>query len=112
MSLSPTWYSTIFGWYVCWGGFLSAVAATALASVLLRATTPGWGAEITKPRMHDLGKMIFAFSIFWMYLFFAQYNVIWYGNLPEETQFFELRLGSQFLQDTWNFDGGASTSPT
>jgi hypothetical protein len=104
MSLSPTWYSTIFGWYVCWGGFLSAVAATALACVLLRATTPGWEAEITKPRMHDMGKMIFAFSIFWMYLFFAQYNVIWYGNLPEETQFFELRLGSQFLQDTWNFD--------
>jgi hypothetical protein len=104
MSLSPTWFSTIFGWYVCWGGFLSAVAATALASVLLRATTPGWGAEITKPRMHDLGKMIFAFSVFWMYLFFAQYNVIWYGNLPEETQFFELRLGTQFLQDTWNFD--------
>ena len=103
MSLSPTWYSTIFGWYVCWGGFLSAVAATALASVLLRATTPGWEAQVTKPRMHDLGKMIFAFSIFWMYLFFAQYNVIWYGNLPEETQFFELRLGSQFLQDTWDF---------
>jgi hypothetical protein len=104
MSLTPTWYSTIFGWYVCWGGFLSAVAATALACVLLRATTPGWRAEITASRMHDLGKMIFAFSVFWMYLFFAQYNVIWYGNLPEETQFFELRLGTQFLQDTWNFD--------
>jgi hypothetical protein len=104
MSLSPTWFSTIFGWYVCWGGFLSAVAATALASVLLRATTPGWKVEITTARMHDLGKMLFAFSIFWMYLFFSQYNVIWYGNLPEETQFFELRLGSQFLQDTWTFD--------
>jgi hypothetical protein len=103
MSLSPTWFSTIFGWYVCWGGFLTAVAATALASVLLRATTPGWEAQVTRSRMHDLGKMIFAFSIFWMYLFFAQYNVIWYGNLPEETQFFELRLGSQFLQDTWDF---------
>jgi hypothetical protein len=45
--------------------------------------------------------MLFAFSIFWMYLFFAQYMVIWYGNLPEETQFFQARLGSQFLQDTW-----------
>jgi hypothetical protein len=49
--------------------------------------------------MHDLGKMIFAFSIFWMYLFFAQYLVIWYGNLPEETAFFRGRLGSQFLVD-------------
>jgi hypothetical protein len=101
MSLNPTWYSNIFGWYFLWGGFLSGVAATALASVLLRATQPGWDVEITKPRMHDLGKMIFAFSIFWMYLFFAQYLVIWYGNLPEETQFFQGRLGSQFLQDTW-----------
>jgi hypothetical protein len=45
--------------------------------------------------------MLFAFSVFWMYLFFSQYIVIWYGNLPEETQFFQMRLGSQFLQDTW-----------
>jgi hypothetical protein len=103
MALTPTWFSNIFGWYFLWGGWLSAVAATALISVLLRSTAPGWDVEITRPRMHDLGKMIFAFSIFWMYLFFAQYIVIWYGNLPEETQFFELRLGTQFLQDTWDF---------
>jgi hypothetical protein len=100
MSLTPTFYSTMFPWYFAWGGFLSAVAATALASVLLRRS-PGWAEQVTRPRMHDLGKMVFAFSIFWMYLFFAQYIVIWYGNLPEETQFFQLRLGSQFLQDTW-----------
>jgi hypothetical protein len=102
MSLTPTWFSNIFGWYVLWGGFLSGIAATALVCVILRATAPGWDVEITKPRMHDLGKMIFAFSIFWMYLFFAQYIVIWYGNLPEETQFFQARLGSQFLQDSWH----------
>jgi len=101
MSLNPTWFSNIFGWYFLWGGFLSGVSATALTCVLLRATTPGWNVEITTPRMHDLGKMIFAFSIFWMYLFFAQYIVIWYGNLPEETQFFQARLGPQFLQDSW-----------
>jgi hypothetical protein len=47
--------------------------------------------------------MVFAFSIFWMYIFFAQYIVIWYGNLPEETQFIQARLGSQFLQDSWYF---------
>ena len=103
MSLTPTFFSNIFGWYYLWGGFLSAVAATALVCVLLRATVPGWDAQITRPRMHDLGKMIFAFSIFWMYLFFAQYIVIWYGNLPPETQFFRMRLGSAFLQDTWFF---------
>ena len=100
MSLTPTWFSNIFGWYFTWGGFLSGVAATSLICVLLRRS-PGWQQEITKPRLHDLGKMVFAFSVFWMYLFFAQYLVIWYGNLPEETQFFQLRLGSQFLQDTW-----------
>jgi hypothetical protein len=98
MSLTPTWYSNLFGVYFCWGGFLSAVAATALLMVLHR-NAPGLEGEISKARMHDIGKMIFAFSIFWMYLFFSQYLVIWYGNLPEETQFFEARLGSQFLVD-------------
>jgi len=102
MSLTPTWYSTMFGWYFGWGVFLSAVAATALVSALLRRS-PGWSAEITKPRLHDLGKMVFAFSIFWMYIFFAQYIVIWFGNLPEETQFIQVRLGSLFVQDTWYF---------
>ena len=98
MSLTPTWYSNLFGAYVSWGGVLSAVAATTLLSVLHR-NAPGLEGEITKSRMHDLGKLIFAFSIFWMYLFFAQYLVIWYGNLPEETAFFRGRLGSQFLVD-------------
>ena len=102
MSLSPTWYSNIFGWYFGWGGFLCGVAATSLICVLLRRS-PGWDVEITAPRMHDLGKMVFAFSIFWMYLFFSQYIVIWYGNLPEETGFIQARLGSQFVQDTWFF---------
>jgi hypothetical protein len=102
MSLNPTWFSNIFGWYFTWAGLLNGVAATALISVLL-SRSPGWDVEITRARMHDLGKLIFAFSIFWMYLFFAQYLVIWYGNLPEETQFFQARLGSQFLQDTWHW---------
>jgi hypothetical protein len=101
MALEPTWFSNIFGWYFLWGGFLSSIAATALICVILKRTTPGWDVEITRDRMHDLGKMVFAFSIFWMYLFFSQYIVIWYGNLPEETQFFKARLGSQFLQDSW-----------
>ena len=102
MSLTPTWFSTMFGWYFGWSGFLSGIAMTTVICVLLR-NAPGWEGELTKDRFHDLGKMLFAFSIFWMYLFFSQYIVIWYGNLPEETQFFELRLGSQFLQDTWHF---------
>ena len=110
MSLTPTWFSNIFPWYFAWGGFLNGVAATALICVLIRHL-PGWQKEITTDRLHDLGKMIFAFSIFWMYLFFSQYIVIWYGNLPEETQFFQMRLGSQFIQDTWHWDWSRLDEP-
>lgn len=108
MSLEPTWYSNLFGAYFTWGGFLSAVAATALMAVLHR-NAPGLEGQITPSRMHDLGKMIFAFSVFWMYLFWSQYLVIWYGNLPEETSFLLKRLGDQFLVEQgnvgweWNF---------
>jgi hypothetical protein len=101
MSMEQTWYSNLFGAYVSWGGILSAVAAIALISVLHR-NAPGFSEHITDARVHDIGKMLFAFSIFWMYLFFAQYLVIWYGNLPEETQFFYDRLGPQFVNDKGN----------
>jgi hypothetical protein len=104
MSLTPTWFSNLFGAFFAWGGFLSAVSVTALLTVLHRSY-PGLEGEVTKSRLHDLGKMIFAFSIFWMYLFFSQYLVIWYGNLPEETQFFGARLGTEFLKDTWYWEG-------
>ena len=57
------------------------------------------GQEITDGRRHDIGKMMFAFSIFWMYLFWSQYLVIYYGNLPEETYFIRDRLGDQFMID-------------
>jgi hypothetical protein len=98
MSMEQTWFSNLFGAYVAWGGILSAVAAVALLSVLHR-NTPGLKGHITEARLHDIGKMMFAFSIFWMYLFFSQYLVIWYGNLPEETIFFRDRLGDQFVID-------------
>jgi hypothetical protein len=60
---------------------------------------------LTQNRMHDLGKAIFAFSTFWMYLFWSQYFVIWYANIPEETGFVVARLGTQFIQDVWYFQG-------
>jgi len=103
MSLSPMWYSNLFGAYFSWGAFLTAVSATALLTVLHRGA-PGLEGEITSGRLHDIGKMVFAFSIFWMYLFWSQYLPIWYGNLPEETFFLEARLGTQFFQSTWNID--------
>jgi len=74
---------------------------------VLHANHPGLEGQVTKDRLHDLGKLIFAFSVFWMYLFFSQYLVIWYGNLPEETQYFRDRLGTEFLQSTWYWQGWA-----
>ncbi|MCP4035620.1 MAG: hypothetical protein GY733_01685 [bacterium] len=98
MSMEQTWFSNLFGAYVTWGGILSAVAAVALCSVIYKGKDD-FKHMITEDRMHDIGKLCFAFSIFWMYLFWSQYLVIWYGNLPEETVFFVDRLGNQFVID-------------
>jgi hypothetical protein len=98
MSMEQTWFSNLFGAYVSWGGLLSAVAATALLAILYRKQ-PGFEGQITEARLHDIGKLIFGFSIFWFYLYWAQYLVIYYGNLPEETAFFRDRLGPQFVID-------------
>jgi len=104
MSLAPEWVSTMFPAFYGWGGFLSAVSMTALICLVMRNSSELQG-EITPSRMHDMGKMIFAFSIFWMYLFWSQYFVIWYANVPDETGFIVNRLGSNFIQDTWYFTG-------
>ena len=98
MSMEQSWFSNLFGNFVCWGGFLSAVAACAVSGLASRSI-PGFQGEITESRQHDIGKMMFAFSIFWMYLFWSQYLVIYYGNLPEETFFIRDRLGDQFMID-------------
>ena len=98
MSMEQAWFSNLFGNFVCWGGILSAVAACALSGILSK-DMDGFQGEITQKRMHDIGKMMFAFSIFWMYLFWSQYLVIYYGNLPEETYYLRDRLGDQFLID-------------
>ena len=104
MSLAPEWVSTMFPAYYSWGGFLCACAMLAVICLVMRNGSELKG-EITPQRMHDMGKMIFAFSIFWMYLFWSQYFVIWYANIPEETGFVINRLGTQFVQDTWYFAG-------
>ncbi len=89
MSLDPHWFSTLYGWYVFSGMLVSGVAVLALLVIGLRKAgyLPGVHAE----HLHDLGKYVFAFSIFWTYLWFSQYMLIWYGNLPEETVYFRQR---------------------
>lgn len=98
MSMEQTWFSNLFGAYVIWGGMTAALSLTAVIGLLHR-NAPGFEGQISDKRMHDIGKLIFGFGIFWMYLFFSQYLVIYYGNLPEETSFLRDRLGPQFMID-------------
>lgn len=86
MSIDAHWYSTIFGWYVFIGMFVCSLAFMIILIWFLKRT--GYLAFIRVDHMHDLGKMLFAFSIFWTYLWFSQYLLIWYGHLPEETTYF------------------------
>ncbi len=91
MSLSPVWYSTLFGAYFFAGAYWSALTAIGLlASVGLRPAPPG--GEDGAQTLHDIGKLIFAFSIFWAYLLWSQYLPIWYAGLPEETFFVVQRV--------------------
>src|SRR6202521_627489 len=92
MSLAPVWRSTLFGWYFFAGAFWSGLAAMALTAVVLRGRLGDRNLFSNPTVMHDYGKMVFAFSVFWIYLVFAQYIVIWYGDLPVETFFIVQRV--------------------
>lgn len=87
MSLSPLWHSTLFGWYFFAGAFWSAIVMMAFSAVMLRRALGGRGIFGRDRFFHDLGKMVFAFSVFWVYLMFAQYLVIWYADIPLETYY-------------------------
>ena len=92
MSLAPVWRSTLFGWYFFAGAFWSGLCVMALAATVLRGRL-GEDNVFTNPVvLHDYGKMVFAFSVFWIYLMFAQYIVIWYGDIPVETFFIVQRV--------------------
>jgi hypothetical protein len=90
MSLEPGWYSTIFGVYQFAGLFLAALAAVVLLSLWLERTGPLAGV-LHDNHLHDFGKLIFTFSTFWAYIWFSQYMLIWYANIPEETTYFVAR---------------------
>jgi hypothetical protein len=91
MSLDPHWYSTLFGAYYFMSSFYAALAALVLVSHLFRKTH-GLQEYIHPHHLHDLGKLLFAFCLFTGYLFYVQFLVIWYGNLPEETKYIILRV--------------------
>lgn len=87
MSIEPHWFSTIFGVYFFAGSIVNAFALIALIALLLRRGGMLVNV-ITLEHYHDLGKLMFAFSVFWTYIAFCQYFLIWYGNIPEETVYF------------------------
>lgn len=90
MSIDAHWFSTLYGWYIFSGLLVSTIAMIILLLIFLK--NQGYMQHVNKEHMHDLGKYLFAFSIFWMYLWFSQYLLIWYSNIPEETVYFVERL--------------------
>ncbi len=95
MCLTPNWVSPLFGWFVYAGAFISAVSVVALLATRLRAKR-GLEAYITTDMFWDIGKILFAWCIFWAYLMWSQYLPIWYADMPEETWWVFLRF-----EDPW-----------
>jgi hypothetical protein len=90
MSQDPDWYSTIFGVYIFSGGLVSILAFITLSTLILRRRGV-LSDSLTGEHYHDLGKLTFAFVVFWGYIAFSQYFLIWYANIPEETTWFHHR---------------------
>ena len=87
MSLEPHWASTMFGVYNFAGLFVSSLAAATLLVIWLRRY-PSFEGAVADDQLHDLGTLLFAFSSFWMYIWFCQYMLIWFANNPEETAYY------------------------
>lgn len=90
MSIDAHWYSTMFSWYTFASSFVAGVALITLYVVFLKNNN--YLEYVNKEHIHDLGKFMFAFSIFWTYLWYSQFMLIWYANIPEETTYFEPRM--------------------
>lgn len=105
MSIDTHWYSTLFGWYVFASFFVSAVTVIALATVYLKNN--GYLDFVNTSHIHDLAKYMFGLSIFWTYLWFSQFMLIWYSNIPEEVTYFIFRIEEYnvpfFLMLLFNF---------
>ena len=100
MSLQPHWYSTIFGVYFFAGCILFALAFVTLMSLILQRAGV-LRTAITGDHYHDLGKLMFGFTVFWAYIAFSQFVLIWYGSIPEEVEFYSQRLHQNFAYLSW-----------
>jgi hypothetical protein len=96
MSLTPHWYSTMFGVYFFAGSFVGFIALLSVVAAAMR----GAGlvnTVISAEHLHDVGKFLFAFTAFWAYISFSQFFLMWYANLPEETIFYRARMEGSWM---------------
>jgi len=90
MSVDPHWFSTLFGWYVFASFFVSGI--TTISMVTLYLKSKGYLEHVNSSHIHDLSKFMFGISVFWTYLWFSQFMLIWYANIPEEVTYFVTRI--------------------
>lgn len=90
MSIDVHWFSTLYGWYVFSGMWVSAMIFALLLTVWLRGK--GYLAEVNESHIHDMSKWMFAISMLWSYLWFSQFLLIWYSNIPEEVTYYITRF--------------------
>lgn len=99
MSLEARWFSTMFGWYNLAALWVSGLAIMTLVIIYLRKA--GYMSWITIDHLHNMGLYMFAFSVFWTYLWFAQFLLTYYANIPEESAYFFRRWEPQFMPWFW-----------
>jgi hypothetical protein len=99
MSIDAHWYSTMYSWYTFASTFVAGMALITLFVVYLKNN--GYLEYANNEHLHDLGKFMFAFSIFWTYLWFSQFMLIWYANIPEETVYFKTRAEGVYSGVFW-----------
>lgn len=99
MSIDAHWYSTMYSWYTFASSFVAGVSLICLFVVYLKNN--GYLELTNEEHLHDIGKFMFAFSIFWTYLWFSQFMLIWYSNQPEETTYFKPRAAGIYSGIFW-----------
>ncbi len=90
MSVDPHWFSTLFGWYIFASMFVSGITVIAMVTIYLKSK--GLLKDVNDSHIHDLAKFMFGISIFWTYLWFSQFMLIWYANIPEEVTYYITRI--------------------
>ncbi len=96
MSLQPHWFSTIFGVY-CFAGLFQSTMASVILMIIYSMRKGLLTGYVDDNHLHDLGKFMFAFTVFWAYIAYSQYMLIWYANLPEETIFYIPRVTGPWM---------------